>query len=120
MILSFSISNFRSFKDRTVFMMEATATQTKSQNVAVIETSKSKKRVLKTTLIYGANASGKTSLIRAFHAFCNEIRGETKSIGGDTVSLYDPFTLDNESSHKPSTMEVEFIVNGIRYIYFIK
>ena len=120
MILSFSISNYRSFKDKTMFIMEASATQTKSQNVVTISTGKSKRRVLKTSLIYGANASGKTSLIRAFHALCNEVRGLTKSIGGDTVPLYDPFTLDNESSNKPSTMEVEFILSGIRYKYYIK
>lgn len=120
MILSFSVSNFRSFKDRTTFLMEASATQAKSQNVAIIEIVKSKRRVLKTSLIYGANASGKTSLIRALHALCSEVRGVTKSVGGGTVPLYDPFTLDKESSNKPSTMEVEFIVNGMRYRYYIK
>lgn len=120
MILSFSLSNYRSFRDKTTFFMEASATQAKSQNVVSIESEKSQYRILKTSLIYGANASGKTSLIRALYALCNEVQGLTKVAGGDSVSLYDPFILDDNSSHNPSTMEIEFILSGIKYKYYIK
>lgn len=120
MLLSFTISNYRSFKDKTTFTMEASATKTKPQNVVTIEKEKSHYKILKTSLIYGANASGKTSLIRAFHALCDEIRGAKNSYGGEFVSLYDPYILDNESNHNPSTMEVVFVVAGIKYRYFIK
>ena len=120
MILSFSISNYRSFKNTTSFIMEASATEAKSQNVTCVETPKKTRRVLKTSLIYGANASGKTSIILALYSLCSEILGQSPTIGGDQVSIYDPFMLDGESSGKPSSMEVEFFTAGNRYKYYVK
>lgn len=120
MILSFSVSNYRSFKHTTSFIMEASATEAKTQNVVCLEMPKRKRRILKTSLIYGANASGKTSIIRALHSLCSEILGQSTTIGGDHVSIYDPFMLDGESYEKPSSMEIEFFTAGNRYRYFVK
>ncbi len=119
MILSFAISNYRSFKERTEFSMEATASQAKPENVASVQMRGKSIRVLKSSLIYGSNASGKTTVIRALHSLCSEINGMVTKKGGEGVTLYDPFVLDNESANKPSLMEVVFIAESKKYVYSI-
>jgi AAA15 family ATPase/GTPase len=74
-------------------------------------------RAVPVALIYGANASGKTNFIRAFMFMRNAIlsshsKGNPKG-GVPRV----PFALDGESEDKPSTLEVEFIASGTRYIF---
>lgn len=121
MILSFTFANHRSFRDTTEFSMEATASQAKGQNIATVTTPSGTSRVVKETLLYGANASGKTNILRALDALCAEVRGESGTVGGDNMGfLYTPFCLDNESSDKPASMDISFITDGMRYDYHVK
>lgn len=121
MILSFTFANHRSFRDSTEFSMEATASQAKGQNIATVTTPSGTSRVVKETLLYGANASGKTNILRALDALCAEVRGESGTVGGDNMGfLYTPFCLNNESSDKPASMDISFITNGMRYDYHVK
>ena len=120
MILSFEIANYRSFKDKTIFQMEATSAKCKAQNLVNVSIPNEELRLLKTTLIYGANASGKTTLIRGLYALCGEIAGTLGNQGGDNVYIYEPFALDAESSGQPSTMKISYLVNGIKYDYYVK
>lgn len=121
MILSFTFTNHRSFRDTTEFSMEATASQAKGQNIATVTIPSGTCRVVKETLLYGANASGKTNILRALDALCTEVRGKSGTVGGDNVgSLFTPFCLDNESSDKPASMDISFITEGMRYDYHVK
>lgn len=99
--------------------MEATASQAKPENVASVQLQNKNIRVLKSSLIYGSNASGKTTVIRALHALWSEINGMVPKKGGEGVTLYDPFVLDKESINKPSFMEVVFIAEGKKYVYSV-
>lgn len=61
MLIRFSVENYRSFKERQVFSMAAGKhTRHKEQLVVV-----NGKRLLKAGVVYGANASGKSNLIKA-------------------------------------------------------
>lgn len=120
MILSFEIVNYRSFKNKTIFQMEATSAKCKAQNLVNVSIPNDELRLLKTSLIYGANASGKTTLIRGLYALCGEIAGTLGSQGGDNVFIYEPFALDSESANQPSTMKITYLVNGIKYDYSVK
>ena len=121
MILSFTFANHRSFRDTTVFSMEATASQAKGQNIVTVTTPSGTKRILKETLLYGANASGKTNILRALDALCTEVRGESGTVGGGPLGfLYSPFCLDNTSSNKPASMDISFITDGMLYEYHVK
>ena len=69
MILEIRLSNFFSIKDEVVLDMQAASIQTKKakeleENTFVC----GDERLLKTVAIYGANASGKSSLIKAIRA----------------------------------------------------
>jgi len=121
MIIDFKIKNYRSIKDETLFSLEASGAKGKSDNVAEIVVKNGKKfRLLKTAVIYGANASGKSNVIRAFWAFRQLIDRSFLYDVNDNVELAEPFELDAESAEQP----VEFTLNyigwdKIQYIYFI-
>ena len=84
MILDIQIKNYRSFKDRCNFTMVATSTETKSNNVFVAPVSENdKERLLKIAIIYGANASGKTNIIRLLYALRSMISNMTADQGGE-------------------------------------
>ena len=58
MLIQFSVKNFTSFKDKQVFSMEAGTGDENIENIINVD-----ERILKSTALYGANASGKTNLI---------------------------------------------------------
>ena len=62
MIISFSVQNFGSIKDKQTLSFEATI-DTRLEEAYVIN--KSGMRLLKLALIYGPNASGKTMILEA-------------------------------------------------------
>lgn len=121
MILSFTFTNHRSFRDRTVFSMEATASQAKSENIAMVNSPEGMHRLLKATLIYGANASGKTNILRALSSLSNEVRGNSLTVGGDNLGpMYTPFCLDDTSCKKPASMDISFVTKDMRYDYHVQ
>lgn len=121
MIIEFKIKNYRSFRDETSFSMEASGSKGKSDNIAEVETKNGKKfRLLKTAVIYGANASGKSNLIRAFWAFRQLITTSFRNDVNDELSLAEPFELDEESSSKPTEFTINFIAwDKQEYIYSV-
>ena len=65
MILNLSFSNYRSFKGECSFTTEPTASKAKMNNLCEVETqAEGVKQALKISLIFGANASGKTNIIK--------------------------------------------------------
>ena len=68
MILDFTISNFRSIKESQTISFEAT-NDTHLEDYYIVK--KDKYRILKIATILGANASGKSNVIRAFSLIHN-------------------------------------------------
>jgi len=121
MIINFTIKNFRSFKEETVFSLEASGSKGKSDNVAKIETKNGKKfRLLKTAVIYGANASGKSNVIRAYWSFRQLIAASFRYDVNDEILFAEPFELSPETESKPTEFTLNFIAwDKQQYIYFI-
>lgn len=65
MLIEFSVQNFRSIKDRITLSMEATSLKEHPDHV----THTPRHSLLKTSVIYGANASGKSNLFAALLTF---------------------------------------------------
>lgn len=114
LLLEFSVSNFLSFKDKVTFSMEASSDRSLSDNVNKNKVG----RVLKTTAIYGANASGKTNFIRAFTALILMVRNSDMIQIGAPIIYIHPFAF-GDAVGNPSFFEVVFIRNGTKYIYGI-
>ncbi|OGV47541.1 MAG: hypothetical protein A2017_11230 [Lentisphaerae bacterium GWF2_44_16] len=119
MIISFSVSNFRSIKDKLVLNMEAGSMKEYPGNLS--EFNNGKLRILRTAGIHGANASGKSNVIKAFEAFQEFIRISDSLKQDDPITVYDPFRLDDESVNLPTAFELDFMgLDKIRYIYGFK
>ena len=74
-------------------------------------------RLLKTAVIYGPNASGKSNFLAAVVAMRRIVlRSATEWQRGDELPVT-PFLLDDMSAESPSEFEIVFIADGIRYQY---
>lgn len=121
MVLEFRVNNYRSYKNEAKFSMLADSARLKNGNYFEIPEKSGKKdlRILKTAVIYGANASGKSNLIKALSDLVKFII--SKPDVNVRLKLYDPFQFNSNSSTAPSTFELSFIgPNGYKYIYYLK
>ncbi len=112
MILDFTISNFRSIKEPQTISFEATS-DSHLENYYVIQ--KDKYRILKIATILGANASGKTNIIKAFGIFNHLILDPCENKNSEIE--YDKFALDTDSTNKDSIINVNFICGEQKYYY---
>ncbi|MDD6550473.1 MAG: ATP-binding protein [Lachnospiraceae bacterium] len=112
MLIQFNFSNFRSFKNDT--SLDLSATRISELPSHVIETGGDK--VLTFSAIYGANASGKSNVYKAFE-FMSKYVINSFSYGGDSDNDNDekikkqtaePFLFNKESVNEPSSFEVFF------------
>ncbi|MFR1478316.1 MAG: AAA family ATPase [Hydrogeniiclostridium mannosilyticum] len=108
MLVSFTISNFRSFGQAERFSMEAGRTRSFADRTVRSANAK----ILKFKAIYGANASGKSNLVKAIDFMQHAI---IYGIPADSVSDY--CRMQDTNIDRPSIFEVEVILEGIRYIY---
>ena len=115
MIISFSISNFLSIKEEQVLSFEASSDE--SYNEYFIREI-GKYRLLKMGIIYGANASGKTNLLKALDVLRQLV---TKSRDADKDIYYTPFLFDDEYRAGNCKMKLEFLVGDegkyVKHIY---
>lgn len=112
MILEFSIKNFLSYKEKVTFSMLADSKNGLDDNYIVLKD----KRILKTSAIYGANASGKTNLFKILNTIILMLKN-SNSIDINSKLPIIPFKLDSKSVKEPSEFEIKFIVDEVRYVY---
>lgn len=115
MIISFSIQNFGSIKHRQSISFEADAS-THLEDAYVVHTGGL--RLLKLALIYGPNASGKTTVLRALD-FMREIVLEPEDKKTDELA-FEPFLFDKDTPGQHSTLSIEFLQAGNRYHYEVE
>ncbi len=72
--------------------------------------------LLKSAVVYGANASGKTNILMALSYLTHLIINSHKNQSGETIE-FRPFRLDKAYEERQSTFEVFFEIDGIKYIY---
>ena len=113
MLIQFSVENFRSFKGKAVLSMEASKDTGKEDHVAVI----GKERILKTAMIFGANASGKSNIFRALTAAILTIRSSNSRQVTDPIQWMVPFAFSEDTRRQPTSFEFVFIVSGEKYVY---
>ncbi len=113
MLVEFSVKNFLSFKDKITFSMEAATGNENEENIII----KGNERILKTTALYGANASGKTNLIKAFKSAIMMVRMSNNRQIGEKLIQMEPFAFDEETQNEPCEFEFVFIANENKYIY---
>lgn len=116
MLLEFRVSNFRSFRDEAVLSFAASDDESQ-QASHTRETGLEKvKRVLNAVAIYGANASGKSNLIRAMH-FMQLMVATSNQVAPDQENALTPFLMRPNHETHPTRFEATFIIDGKRHQY---
>lgn len=112
MIVQFSVENFMSIKEKVIFSMLASSDKEIPENLILGK----KENYLKSAVMYGANASGKSNLIKAMNAVVIMMRNSNNMQPGLKLPIV-PFKFDKEYVKKPSSFELIMIINNIKYVY---
>ena len=109
MLIRFAVENFASFKDMTEFNMMASKIVRHSDHVV----SCNGKRVLKSAVLFGPNASGKSNFVKAIF-----VASQLVLYGLDRISVFKKyFRLDDACKDKPGVFQFDIFANGHFYSY---
>lgn len=115
MIINFSVQNFGSIKDKQTLSFEADKS-THLEDAYIMNFGG--QRILKLALIYGANASGKTTILKALD-FLRDIVLEPESKKTNELD-FNPFLFDAKTPKENSIISIEFFQNNIKYFYKVE
>lgn len=114
MLIEFSVTNFRSFREKQTLSMVAAPRLRKRENVFKPELKgETFPDLLKIAVIYGPNASGKSNLLKAMRILGLIANQEPNN--RDLPLPVTPFCFDPELADMPSLFELHFIEAGVRY-----
>ena len=116
MIINFSVENFGSIKEKQTLSFLANKSD-HLEDYYIIEPIKGL-RLNKLALIYGANASGKTTVLKALD-FLRDICTEPFDKKTEKFD-FEPFLFDENTPKQNTKFELEFAQNGIRYFYEVE
>ena len=113
MLQELKIKNFLSFKDEVTLSFETAKGDIFEKEQVFVP--KDNVRLLRLVIFLGANASGKSNLLRAIDFLRNFLFQKTSD--ADEPTGVTPFLLDAETKKMPSTFTLKFYVNGVRFWY---
>ncbi len=118
MLLQFSIKNFRTFKDKaTLSLIASNYDKDTREHENIVSNENFGLRLLKSAVIYGANASGKSKLLDAFTFMRYFVINSSKeSQKGETIEV-EPFKLSTQTENEPSEFEIIFVYKNVLYRY---
>lgn len=116
MIINFTVKNYRSIKDKVTLSFEASKSD--DMEKYYVRSTVKNLRLLKLGIIYGPNASGKTTLLEALD-FLKNI--STNPFSTKTSEFnFEPFLFDEASRTANTSFTLEFISNQVKYLYEIE
>ena len=117
MLIEFRVKNFRSLRGEQALSLVASKDKTLLASNTQETGIKAAPTLLRSAVVYGANASGKSNLIKALQYMRGVVTESATVIQpGQTFSVQ-PFRLDAGSADKPTEFEITFIVDRVRYQY---
>lgn len=117
MLLDFHARNFRSLRDEQVLSLVAAKDKALLDSNTMPSGIKAAPVLLRSAVIYGPNAGGKSNVIKALQ-YMRAVVVDSASVmqPGQTFSVQ-PFRLDADSANQPTEFEATFILDGVRYQY---
>jgi AAA15 family ATPase/GTPase len=115
MLIRFLVENFRSLRDKIELDMTKTSIRGHDENYFKVED----RNYLRSAVIYGANASGKSGFLKAFSAIEYLVLNSASFKLDKPMVAYEPFLLDEESETAPVRFEIDFIQNDTHYEYIV-
>ena len=113
MLIQFTVENYLSIKDKVFLSLEPSKDSAHPENLTGID----RYSAMNSVVIYGANASGKSSLFKAVITAVNMVRrSNTLQVNSKLPVI--PFKFDEDSLTKPTSFEFTFVASDERkYIY---
>lgn len=112
MLLSFSVSNYRSFKNKKTLDLSAANVREYEDSLTVVGDT----AILPSAVLYGANSSGKSNLIESFRTFLATVYNSASYNSSEELPMF-PFLFDEDSRTKPCAFEIELLIDGDYYRY---
>ncbi|MBF0588593.1 MAG: ATP-binding protein [Magnetococcales bacterium] len=116
MLIELSVTNFLSFCETQILSLSAHSGYDELPGNHFSSEIPRGPDLLRSLVIYGANASGKSNLIRAAKFIQDFVINSAKGQEGDPIPVQ-PFRLNSRSGLAPSIFEMSFIEEGVRYQY---
>ncbi len=117
MIKSISVKNFRSIKE--VVTLDCSKSNRKKNDLCNYVPIASTELAF-TSVIYGANASGKSNLLKAFKAMEYLVLNSDSFDPDENIGPYEPFLLSKSHEKLPVIIELDFFIEHIRYTYSLE
>lgn len=115
MLIEFSVENFMSFREEAVLSLVANASNEHEEtHVARTGLRGEESRLLRSAVIYGANAAGKSNFLIALDLMRDIV---VKSTQETEVLAVEPFRFDPACASKPTEFDITFMVNDVRFQY---
>ena len=117
MLIEFSVENFKSIKEEVrLSLVAGPGKEHRKTHVTTPELNQGVRSspLVRSAAIYGANAAGKTNLLRALQAMQHVVSRSGRDMDDLPIT---PFRFDPESGSRPTTFEVLGIVNRMRFQY---
>lgn len=112
MLVSFSVKNFLSFKEKTTFTMVGTSERQHSDRVPAVK--KFRMKILPIAAIYGGNASGKSNFVKALAFVQNFV---VQGLAPDLSIARSTFRLDEAMASEPTEFEFSLLIEDRLYEY---
>lgn len=112
MLLNFTFKNYKSYADTCNFSMVANKDKSHEDNLITI----GKDRISKSRIIYGANASGKTSFIDALEFIKIFSMMSNNLVENNRIGII-PYKFRQKFASIPSEFSLTFIKNSVKYCY---
>jgi hypothetical protein len=117
MLVEFRVKNFRSLRGEQVFSFVASSDRSFRDTHCIATGFKGLPFVTRAAVVYGANATGKSTLMFALATMRNLVGLSTKLTEPQFAEQYTPFRLDLTSAAEPTELEVTIVRDGVRYQY---
>lgn len=117
-LLSFTAENARSYRDEVTLSLLATRLAAEGVPRSLTPAGMAKPvRVLPAAGIFGANASGKTTILRAMADMRNLVLASFVQGSRGTPIPRERFLLDSASQDRPTRFEIDMVLEGVRWVY---
>jgi AAA15 family ATPase/GTPase len=117
MLVEFRVKNFRSLRDEQVLSLVASKDKSYEETHTLSTGLSAVPRLLRSAVVYGANAGGKSNLIKALQYMRGVVLESATIVQPGQDYSVQPFRLDANSANQPTEFEVSFLIEGVRYQY---
>ncbi len=118
MLIEFNVTNYRSFQNKQSLTLAANVSkELRENNCFAVPPMSNLPHLLRSCVVYGPNAAGKSNLIRAAAFMKKFVLSSAKENQEGEIINVTPFLFNRESRQSASEFEILFIQQAVRYQY---